>query len=90
MRAQSAIDRFHGNSYDLVIEGESYRSRQKPRLETTSLPSEQTSKHAGTSPSEPRPVTAAAGTTAVDGPLMKQAGVAATTAAKKRAKAARA
>lgn len=32
MRAQSAIDRFHGNSYDLVIEGESYRSRQKPRL----------------------------------------------------------
>ena len=32
MRAQSAIDRFHGNSYDLVIEGESYRPRQKPRL----------------------------------------------------------
>ena len=32
MRAQSAIDRFHGNSYDLVIEGESYRTRQKPRL----------------------------------------------------------
>ena len=34
MRAQSAIDRFHGNSYDLVIEGESYRSRQKPKLDT--------------------------------------------------------
>jgi DNA replication protein DnaC len=32
MRAQSAIDRFHGNSYDLVIEGESYRARQKPKL----------------------------------------------------------
>jgi DNA replication protein DnaC len=32
MRAQSAIDRFTGNSYDLVIEGESYRPRQKPRL----------------------------------------------------------
>jgi DNA replication protein DnaC len=32
MRAQSAIDRFHGNSYDLLVEGESYRSRQKPRL----------------------------------------------------------
>lgn len=32
MRAQSAIDRFHGNSYDLLIDGESYRSRQKPQL----------------------------------------------------------
>lgn len=31
MRAQSAIDRFTGNSYDLIIEGESYRPRQKPR-----------------------------------------------------------
>jgi DNA replication protein DnaC len=32
MRAQSAIDRFTGNSYDLVIEGESYRRRLKPRM----------------------------------------------------------
>ncbi len=32
LRAQSAIDRFRGNSYDLVIEGESYRPRQKPKL----------------------------------------------------------
>lgn len=32
LRAQSAIDRFMGNSYDLVVEGESYRPRQKPRL----------------------------------------------------------
>jgi DNA replication protein DnaC len=30
IRAQSAIDRFSGNSYDFIIEGESYRSRQKP------------------------------------------------------------
>ena len=34
MRAQSAIDRFTSNSYDLEIEGESYRSRLKPKLST--------------------------------------------------------
>ena len=33
MRAQSAIDRFTGNSYDLVIEGESYRKRLKPTVQ---------------------------------------------------------
>ena len=32
VRAQSAIDRFTNNSYDLVIEGESYRGRLKPTL----------------------------------------------------------
>ena len=32
IRAQSAIDRFTNNSYDLVMEGESYRSRLKPSL----------------------------------------------------------
>lgn len=33
VRAQSAIDRFTNNSYDLIIEGESYRGRLKPTIE---------------------------------------------------------
>jgi len=32
VRAQSAIDHITSNAYDLVIEGESYRPRLKPRL----------------------------------------------------------
>jgi DNA replication protein DnaC len=36
VRAQSALDRFTSNSYDLIIEGESYRKRQKPGAAATS------------------------------------------------------
>jgi DNA replication protein DnaC len=35
VRAQSAIDRFTGNAYDLVMDGDTYRPRQKPRLDGT-------------------------------------------------------
>jgi DNA replication protein DnaC len=32
MRAQSTVDRLANNAYDLVVEGESYRARLKPKL----------------------------------------------------------
>ena len=34
MHAQALVDRFSNNAYDLVIEGESFCKRQKPRLPT--------------------------------------------------------
>ena len=38
--AQSAVDRFKNAAYDFVIEGESYRPRQKPTLDTADPPPE--------------------------------------------------
>jgi DNA replication protein DnaC len=49
MRAQSAIDRFSGNAYDLVIEGDTYRPRQKPKFKSASAPADTT-----TTPVRPR------------------------------------
>jgi DNA replication protein DnaC len=36
--AQSAVDRFRNSAYDFVVEGESYRSRLKPTLDTADPP----------------------------------------------------
>jgi DNA replication protein DnaC len=38
--AQSAVDRLSNSAYDLIIEGESYRSQQKPKVSADDPPPE--------------------------------------------------
>jgi DNA replication protein DnaC len=38
LQAQSAVDRFRNAAYDLVIEGESFRSRLKPKIDESDPP----------------------------------------------------
>ena len=42
VRAQGAIDRFDSNSYDLIIDGESYRGRLKPTIDKTARAGQRT------------------------------------------------
>ena len=48
--AQSAVDRFKNNAFDLVIEGESYRSRLKPNIEAMGPPPSAPAKKAAVHP----------------------------------------
>jgi hypothetical protein len=38
MLAQSTVDRFKNNAFDLIIDGESYRPRLKPQLDVSNPP----------------------------------------------------
>ncbi len=53
--AQSAVDRFKNAAYDFVMEGDSYRPRLKPKLDSTDLPSTAPAHKPRTSPRPRRP-----------------------------------